>query len=102
MSVMCLASKDLCLHFPQINDFLLLGLRIDFDNAERGADAQGTIENIHSKNDGLSFGKTSDDLETTWPHSLRGSVTTLGLHDLRIISGEGIEQMVNNIRYKSR
>lgn len=84
-------------HFAQTNNLLLSSHRVRLDDAERCADAQRTVDDVHSENDGITFGKASDGTESTGPNSLRSSVSSLGFHHFGVVSGEGVEKVVNNI-----
>lgn len=84
-------------HFTQTNNLLLSSHRIWLDDTERCADAQRTINDVHSENDGITFGKASDGTKSTRPDSLRSSVSSLGFHHFGVVSSESVEKVVNNI-----
>jgi hypothetical protein len=49
----------------------------------------------------ISLCKGLDDLQSTGPDRDRRRVNSLSLHDVSIVSGEGVKQMINNIGYKA-
>lgn len=91
--------EDASLHLAQLNNLLLLCHWVDFHDAEGSAHAQGTVNDVDTKDNRVSLGKGRNDLESTGPNSLRSSISALRLHDLIVIRREGIEQMVNDISW---
>lgn len=86
------------LHFAQVDNFLLLRLRVDLNDAQRRSNAQRAIEDVDSKDDRITLRKRGNDLETAWPDGLRRSIPPLCLHDLLIVRREGIEEVVDDVR----
>ena len=86
-------------HLPKVDDLLLLRLGIDLDHAKRRANTKSTIQDIDTKDDGVTLREGGDRLEAAGPDSLRGGISTLGFHNLRVVSGERVEQMVDDVSY---
>lgn len=85
------------LHFSQINYVPRLGAWVDLDNADGGANPQCAVENINAQDYGVSFAKRGDNLQATGPHSLWRSISPFGFHYLVVVSGECIEQVIDDI-----
>ena len=89
-------SIEWILHFTEF-DNLLLGV----DDTQRRADTQSTFDNVDTNNNRVSFGKDGDNLESTWPDSLRRSVLSLRLCNLIVVGRKLVEQVIDNVRCRN-
>jgi hypothetical protein len=87
--------KDL--HLPEVDDFFLLCCRVDRDNTNRSAHPKSPIQDVNSQNNRITFTEGSYNLQSARPYRLRSRVPSLRLHDLVVISSEGVEQMVDDV-----
>ena len=85
------------LHLSKVDDVFLPGDRIDLDHGQRCSNAKRAIENVDSEDDRIALTERRNCLETTWPHSLRSSVSPLRFRDLCIICLERIKQVIDNV-----
>lgn len=86
-------------HFSKCNGFLLTRDRVRLHDTERGPRAKCAINDIYSQNNWVPLGEHGDNLQPTWPNRLWGGIFTLRLDDFGIIRSEGVEQMIDDIRY---
>jgi len=70
---------------------------IDLDDGERCSNPEGSIQDINTKDDGVSLTESSNGLEATRPNGLRGSISSLGFSNLCIVCREGIEEVIDNV-----
>ena len=85
-------------HLAEINDFLLLRLWVNFDDAQGRTHPQSAIENINAENNRVTLTERGNDLEATWPDSLWCRISPLRLDDLIVVRREGVEQVVDDVR----
>jgi len=85
------------IHLAQNNRLLLSSCRIDFHNCQWCPNAQSAIKDIHAKDNRVPLGENCNNLQSTRPNSLRRSVFSLSLDDLRVVRREGVEQVVDDI-----
>jgi hypothetical protein len=89
-------------HFTQVDGLFLSGRRVYLDDSQRCSDAQGTVQDVDTKNDRVALTESGNDLETTGPDRLRCGITTFGLRYLVVVGLERVEQVVNDVRCMNR
>lgn len=70
---------------------------LNLDDTEGRTDSQCSIENVDSEDDRVSTGKCLKDLESTRPVGSSGSLGFSLFDNLLVVSGELIEEVVNDI-----
>ena len=90
-------------HPSDVHDRLVgrrgLGRVVDLglDDAQRGSDSERSVEDVDSDHDRVSTGKGLDDLQSTRPVRVSGGLLLLGVLDLLVVSGELVEQVVDDV-----
>jgi hypothetical protein len=78
-------------------DLPLLGDRVDFDHTQGRAHAQGAVEDVDAEDDRVALGERGYGLQPARPDGLRSGVAALRLHDLGVVSGKSVEQVIDDV-----